>query len=180
MTVTTRTFLAPFEQGKRIGNRAGGGAAEIPGDGDGAEFEWARARGLRQDQGRPARSEDHRLRVPLVVGFRDRHDGEIAKPRIVDQQVRYFEGRAFFHEASRAECRLFRRRRRMRRAGPSALFRLFSASPAMMPGRLAIEPARKWPGTSTCTSQETARDARRALRRWKPHPPATETGVGSG
>jgi hypothetical protein len=37
-----------------------------------------------------------------------------------------------------------------------ALFRLFSVSPAMMPGMLAVEPERKWPGTSTCTSQATA------------------------
>jgi hypothetical protein len=34
----------------------------------------------------------------LVIGFRHGYERQIAKPGIIDQQVRNFEGRAFFHE----------------------------------------------------------------------------------
>ena len=85
-----------FEQRHGIGNRTRRGAAEIPGDGDGAQFERARPRTLGQNEGRPPRSEYHGFCVPLVVAFRHRHDGEVAKPRMVYQQIRHGEGRAFF------------------------------------------------------------------------------------
>ena len=88
----------PFEQGKRVGDRPGRGATKIPGDGDGSQFERARTSALRQDKGRPARSENHRLGVPLIIRYWHRYDREIAEPGIIDQQIGNFEGRAFFHE----------------------------------------------------------------------------------
>jgi hypothetical protein len=85
--------LGFFEHGKRIGNRSRRRAAEIPRNGNGAEFE--RRGRFGQDKGRPARSEYHCFCIPLVIAFRHGHDREVAKPGVFSQQIRCSEGRAF-------------------------------------------------------------------------------------
>ena len=115
-----------FEQRHGIGNRTGRGAAEIPGDGDGPQFERARPRTLGQDEDRPARSEYHGFCVPLVVAFRHRHDGEVAKPRVVYQQIRHGEGRAFFELGFVQDAGFLRRSVECGQHVPGALPALFS------------------------------------------------------
>ena len=79
----------PFEQGECIGNRPGRGPAEIPGDGHGPEFERTRARGFRQDKGRPARSEDHCLggrcvdNLQRVIDAPIQDNGDVERPLIM-------------------------------------------------------------------------------------------------